>query len=208
MRRIIINENMLDVIDKSIKREQNITFYAFLSNVKAFIGNLLKEPLNAEITPFFKELGIRRSELINMLIERGVLIKENKISNENGVDKFNISYKVPRKNFEKNIKKIYIKLFEKNLPKVEPKLNEDGEGGATSAGACNASAPISPIGNVQRRRIYITQEQAERLEEATTTSSVGNYQYDVPFIFKGKNGKKDEAYIHRKPGGISMERKK
>ena len=65
-------------------------------------------------------------------------------------------------------------MFERNVPETDKELvSEEGEcGGATGS---DASGQYSqPLFGVQRRQIY-------DVEESTTTSTVGDYQYTVPF---------------------------
>lgn len=83
-----------------------------------------------------------------------------------------VKFKVPKKNFDRKLKRLYIRLFERNVPQTEV-VSEDGEtSGATGS---DASGQYSqPVFGMQRRDIY-------NVKEATTTSTVGDYQYDVPF---------------------------
>ena len=69
-------------------------------------------------------------------------------------------------------------------------------GGATSAESSGQfSQPVFPM---QRRTTY---NNSREIEEDTTTSSVGNYQYDVPFAgdketLSRKNGKGGSVSIN------------
>lgn len=191
--------------------EKEVTYYSFLSHIKAFLRSLLNDPVNCKVDDFFIENNLSKSKLIFLLKNKGIIIASEKIDDSSENDKndtiFKIKYLIPRKNFERKIKRLYSKLFEVNIPDKHS-LYEDGEGsiaGATSAVAVNNCAPVVPFGQVNRRKIYITDEQLKRLEEQLTTFNAGDYQYDVPFIFKDKNEKKDDAYIHNKKGGISVE---
>ena len=95
---------------------------------------------------------------------------------ENGNPKsatMKVRYAVPKKNFNRNLKRLYIRLFEQNLP-----INEEeggAMGGATSADSSGQfSQPLfsKPV----KQKPY-----TEVMDEASTTQTVGNYQYDVPF---------------------------
>lgn len=56
----------------------------------------------------------------------------------------------------------------------------DGIAGATSTSS-SGQYTVPVFGKpIKRKTMYITQEQAEYLKEATATSNAGNYQYDVP----------------------------
>lgn len=191
--------------------EKEVTYYSFLSHIKAFLRSLINDPINCKIDNFFLENNINKSKLLFLLKSKGIIISSEKIDDskedEGNNANFKIKYLIPRKNFERKIKRLYSKLFEKNLPS-EIYLKEEGDGGmagATSASVANDNAPVAPFGQVNRRKIYITNEQLKRLEEQLTTFNAGDYQYDVPFMFKDKDGKKDDAYIHNKKGGISVE---
>lgn len=213
MNRIILNNVV--ILKEAIEAEnEEVTYYSFLSHLKAFLANLLTDPINAKPDTFLLAHELNKGKLLNLLLNRGIIERESDVVDndvkENEQPTFKIKYKIPRKNFERKIKRLYSKLFEINLPPKIEKLEEDGEGGmlggATSASAVNDTAPIAPLGQVQRRKIYLTNEQLDKIEESTTTSSAGDYQYSVPFMFKPEGGGKDEAYIHRKPGGISVDR--
>lgn len=233
MRKIILNEKQLDIIKESNSiGDKKMTFFSFESNIKNFLSELLKNPIDAKLTPFLIKNGLSRKNIIDILLKRGVLEKTEKIVDvldDNGVNKdiFSLKYNVIRKDFDRKLKKIYYKLFEKNVPTVEKdvieaatpigivkNITEDGEGdggmvldgggGATGTEFDGAGQYSSPLSKPIRRKITVTQEQLDRIIEATTTSTAGDYQYDAPVEwFKG-----DEAYIHRKVGGIACSRRK
>lgn len=186
--------------------ENEITYYSFLSHLKAFLKDLLTDPINCKVDEYFYGINLNKHKLLNLLKRRDIIRTEEKIDDSIANKPiFKIKYLIPKKNFERKVKRLYSKLFEINLP-PKNNIHEDGEGGdlcgATSAAAVNDSAPIEPIG-LNRRKIYITPMQLNKLQEALTTFNAGNYQYDTPFIF---NNKDDETYIHNKKGGISVER--
>lgn len=189
-----------------------MTLYSFISLIKNFLGQLLINPIDAKPDKKLMAYGLYKSKLLSMLISRNIIERDEKIIDTNVEHpQFKVKYKIPRKNFERKLKRLYIKLFEVNVPKNNLSINEDGEGdfgGATSASVSNDNAPIAPFGQVQRKTIYINNKQLNKLQEIATTFNCGDYQYDVPFMFKDESGKKDDAYIHNKKGGISMDRKK
>ena len=112
-----------------------------------------------------------------------MLLKSEKISDkdENGDSKtatMKVKYQVPKADFNHKLKKLFIKLFERNTPKKQQSeiIGEDGECGAMGATGADASGAFEqPVFGVQRRQI-------SRNIDETDTCSVGNYQYDVPFI--------------------------
>lgn len=171
-----------------------ITFFGFLSHTKAFLKQLLVNPLNADIDDYLKDNGLDRKGLIGVLTEKNIIEKETKIEDKNGSDKFIVSYKIPKRNFERKMRRLYSSLFEKNEV-AENVLSETDCGGAMQGGGSNPEAGqyVSPFGKVQRKKIYVTEEQAEMLKEMGTTDA-GNYQYDVPLEFNGGN---DPTYNHQ-----------
>lgn len=186
------------------------TFYAFRSNVRSFLSSLLKDPINAKVSDFLKERGFTKQKLINILLKRDVLRRREKIDDkdkENGNINYVVKFNVVRDNFERKLKRIYNKYFEKN---EEREIDE-----ATACGAASG-AYVAPMGPVIRkeiaedckmkkgRKIYITEKQFEELKESLTTFNAGNYQYTAPFPVD----KNDPSMVHRKKGGISMERLK
>lgn len=206
-------------INENQNEENEVPFYTFLSHIKKFLANLLKEPSKTQVDDYLKELGITKTTLIKKLMDepkyretRKVLIRKEKVDDKDKKAQFSIKYSVIKHNFEKKIKRLHSELFEKNMPS---KINEDGEGGDVGAieGSTNASisgnadTPIMPLGNVQRRKIFrFSESQINRIkkmiDETTTTATLGNYQYDAPLSIS----KKDPSMKHRsKNGGISVE---
>lgn len=183
-RTIIITESMAQSLKESI------TEHKFNSNVKSFISQLLQDPVNTDVPKMFKDMGIKRSRLLNLLTNNNLIVRSEKISDkdENGNPKtatMLVKFKCPKKNFDRNLRKLFIRLFEKNLPKFEMN-EEDGGNGATSANSSGSfeTALDSPI---IRRPMPHT-----GLEETTSTSSVSdgnpeNMEYAVPFPVNKKD---------------------
>lgn len=159
---------------KLITEELTMSEYKFYNNVKDFLRTLLSDPINADVSLTFKKYGITRSKLLRMLLNNGIVEVDEKI---NDTDEFGnpktatmmVKYRVPKAKFEHKLKKLYIKLFEKNVP--EQTITEDGATGSDASGQF-----VQPAFGIQRRTF------ANDIEEATTTSTVGDYQYDVPFV--------------------------
>lgn len=182
---IVISENQ--VIE--LNEEFEMTEYKFYNNIKKFLSDLLADPINAQPTFLLNKYGFTRSRLIRKLIDIGLLDNKERISDkdENGEPKtatMLVKYKVPKKDFKKKLRRLWIRLFERNVPERKKKaidttnetmltnLNEEGEG-ATSA---DASGEFSqPLFSIQRRKMPV------EVEEATTTTTAGDYEYDVPF---------------------------
>ena len=186
------------------------TFYGFQSSVRHFLSELLSHPFKTKPNKYLTDRGMTRQKLINILLKRDVLRRHEKVDDTNPNEvKYVLKYNVVRKNFEKKLKRIYTKYFEQN--KEEKEIDE-----ATVCGA--ASGPvIAPLTTTPLRRnytnesidkkskkIYISEKQLEELKETLTTFNAGDYTYDAPISID----KNDPTLVHRKKGGISMERQK
>ena len=171
--------------------DEEVTYGEFKSHTKDFLKQLITKPSQAKIDDFLsnclREKGMSQSDFVRTLLSSGVIERKEKVDDglgENGSGKptFSIVYKVPGYRFEHKLKKLHISLFEENLP--GDVITEEG-GGATSCAFDGAGQFIQPMAPVQRRTIYMTEEQfnslMNSLDEATTTTNAGNYQYDVPF---------------------------
>lgn len=142
--------------------EQETTFYRFLSEIRAFLSKLVKDPIKADVSKYLKERMFNKTKTINVLLRNEVLERHEKILDSSNSDekepKYTVRYKVRKKDFENRIYKIYIKYFEKNLPEKSKKPVDECDcggaiGGATSSDVCNISAPTVPFGPIQRRGI-------------------------------------------------------
>ena len=203
MKKIYVNSETLNEAVSYLNDE--ITFFGFLSHTKDFLKKILTNPLNADVDEYLKKQGLDRKQLLNLLLDKNIVEKETKINDKSGKDKFAVKYNIPKRNFERKMRRLYSSLFEKNEIK-ESFITEEGEGGgATSADASGQF--VQPLfKNVQRRKIYVTNEQADLLKE-TDTQSTGDYEYDVAFNFNNGN---DPTFNHQNmiAGGISKKRKR
>lgn len=197
------------------------TFYAFQSNLRYFLSQLLKDPINCKVGEFFKERNFNKKKLINILLKRDVITRHEKIDDrdENSVT-YKVIYKVKRKNFERKIKRIYNKYFETPDAEIDEAtacggLSASADGGSSNGGS--AAGPVfqpltttpirrkigENIENNNNKRIFITEKQFTSLKEALTMSNVGDdITYDAPFPIK-----KNDPSLKRKPG-FSMKRLK
>lgn len=203
MKKIYVNKNILKEAVDYLNNE--MTFFGFISHLKFFLKQLLINPLYADIDDYLKQHGVERGDLINRLIEKDIIEKETKIEDKNGIDKFSVSYKIPKRNFERKIRRLYMTLFEQDNI-----ISEDGAtscGSAMQGGGLNPDAGqyTKPFSKVQRRKIYVTNEQYDILKEIATHDA-GDYQYDVPFKFNNGN---DPAYNHKNmiAGGVPTKKK-
>lgn len=156
--------------DMEMNNKEEVTMYSFESHLKSFLKSILTDPVNGDIDDFFKENGISKSNLIKSLKKMGMLEVEEKIDDETGQATMKIQYKVPKKNFDRNLRKLYIRYFERNVPprqKQEQNITEDGE--APMAGATNTSSSgqySQPVFPMQRRKIYATEDLEKMVSES------------------------------------------
>lgn len=212
IKRVIVRKDMLPLCEESSRK---MTFYSFLSNVKSFIADLMNNPVTAKPSEELRVRNISRSRLIQLLLSQGVVRKDEKIKDKdddgNPVtarmsvkyslpkaddEGSNTSFLVPKKNFERKLRKLYIRLFEKNLP--ERNVNEEGGDGCTNA--MSSGQFIQPMADVQRRTIGT---KTDSLDEVTTTFNTGDYEYDCPAL----GDKETLARKNGKGGSISVQRK-
>ena len=119
-----------------------MTKYAFNSRLKAYMKKLLTDPLRADTDEFLKHYGIDGPKALEILTKRvdpndensAIVIKKATIkdngTDENGKrlkDTFSVKYRIPRKNFDKKMRNLYISLFERHL--VDNPLLEEGAWG-------------------------------------------------------------------------------
>ena len=113
------------------------------------------------------------------------------------MDKFAIKYDINRENrenYNENMRRLYRNLFSDKWLNESRFISEE-MGGATSAAACNDSAPTVPFSDKNGRTIIITKEQAEWLAEellkedspAEMDTRFGNFGYDAPGLSTGKD---------------------
>ena len=193
MKKIYVNNTLLkEAVDYL---NNDITFFGFLSHTKAFLKDLLVNPIDADTDDYLKRNGLDRKTMIDILMSKNIIEKNTSLNDENGVDKFMISFRIPKRNFERKMRRLYTFMFEKNEISESEVLKETDCAGTMQGGGENPDAGqvVTPLGKVQRRRIYVTNEQLEMLKE-TSTQDAGDYQYDVPMNF---NNGKDPAFDHK-----------
>lgn len=170
---IIIDESVLE----QIKDDYKMTEFRFNSNVKKFLHDLLVDPINADTNDLMKANGLDRNTLMKRLRDCGIVTSKQHINDkdENGNPKsatMKVRYAVPKKNFDRKLKRLYISLFEQNLP-----INEEDGGGGFISGGGDAGQFSQPLFNKPvRQKAY-----NDVMDEGSTTQTVGDYEYDVPF---------------------------
>ncbi len=118
--KIYLNENKLILLKESENDE--VTFFKFFTEVKNFIKDLLDDPIGAKPSGFFKNYGISKSILLNKMMDRDIISKKENIDEPNDADgkmksMHYLQYRVPRKNFEQKIKRLYSYFFENGKKK-------------------------------------------------------------------------------------------
>lgn len=174
--------------------EKETTFYRFYSEIRGFLSKLISDPIKAEPSKYLKDRNFRKTNLINILINRGIVERHESIKDQTNSDAkkptYIVKYKVRKKDFETKIHRIYSKYFEKNLP--EKKENEIDEatscGGAGGANGMGYDVPLfggNPISqkkvneNVSKsgqgaRKVYITKEQFDFIQENINSVNAGD----------------------------------
>lgn len=121
---------------------KEMTRYAFISHVEDYLKQLLKDPLHADTDEFLKYHGLNGPDTLSLLLKRSIPDDENsailmkKISiKDNGMDEngnrlkdsFTVKYSIPRKDYNKKMRNLYINLFENNIIENSP-INEGAWG--------------------------------------------------------------------------------
>ena len=200
---IVINESDFTRLSDISK----MTEQKFHANVRRFISQLLADPVNTKVPDIFALHNITRSALLAQLLggKDPVLFRKQKISDrdENGQPKtatMMVKFICPKKNFDKKLQRLFIKMFEKNLPPKKEKeivdeLNEDGATGCCGAidgmggEGARGGACITSMG-VQKRSMPTD------IKETTATTNVGNYEYPARPL-----GDKKSCARHNGEGG-------
>jgi len=102
-------------VQKFLKEEkEEVTYYLFLSQLKEFLRLLLSKPISCELPQFFRDRGYTKGKMIEYLVKSGIVERTEKINTEIPEDvQLEVSYVVPKKDFERKVKIMYIKLFDK-----------------------------------------------------------------------------------------------
>ena len=163
---IKLNESQLNELSDATK----LTEYKFYNNVQRFLSDLLKDPVGAKVPFLLQANNIARNQLLYHLKSNGIINRYQKISDKDSrgnpkTARMIIKYSVPKKDFAKKMKRLFIDLVAKNVPeKIEKMISEDlGKdidecdcGGAMGATAGNESSRKMPV----------------EIDETTTASTV------------------------------------
>lgn len=173
---IVISESMARMLQEAAAP----TEYKFTVKLKQFLHDLLVDPSSAQVPDVFTLAGYNRSRLVKSLISNNIIERDDKISDtdEDGQPKpatMRVKYRVPKKDFDRKIKRLYIKLFERNLPE-KPIDEEACGGGLAGSTSSDSSGQFSqPTFGIQRKLMP-----TQVMDETTATTSVGDYEYTAP----------------------------
>jgi 8-oxo-dGTP pyrophosphatase MutT (NUDIX family) len=97
--------------------KDEVTFYEFFVKVKGFLKELLNNPIEAKPDVFFRKQGITKGMLMNKMMDRDIIHKDEdikEITDDDGNLKsyHHLQYKIPKKNFERKIRRLYMYFFE------------------------------------------------------------------------------------------------
>ena len=186
-----------------MRKEKELTRYAFLTHMTAFVKALLKHPTNARVDEFLKSKGIDEVKAVEMLTtpiidgdpDSRILRKKEKIKkNEEGKDVFVIQYSLLPGQYTNKMRNLYISRFEDNIVESVEQMGNIKE--TTSAGSSGQFVGKLNDKPIRRKVIFMTEEQVENIKKQlkeTDCASVGNFAYDAP-CFGDKN---DPAYNHK-----------
>lgn len=126
--------------------DEEITRYGFISHMESYIKQLLQNPEKASVDDYLMKFGINSPKALVMLLKRtdpsdetsAVLIRKESIKpdendmTDKGVpkDKFHVKYRLPRKDYMKKMRNLFISLFE-NYKVNNDIINEVNEGEIT-----------------------------------------------------------------------------
>ena len=175
---IKLNESQLNELSDATK----LTEYKFYNNVQRFLSDLLKDPVGAKVPFLLQTNNIARNQLLYHLKSNGIINRYQKISDKDSrgnpkTARMIIKYSVPKKDFAKKMKRLFIDLVAKNVPeKIEKMISEDlgkdidecdcGDAMGATAGNESMGQFSRPLFGVQRRKMPV------EIDETTTASTV------------------------------------
>lgn len=116
-------------------KNNEMTLWAFAEHMKAYLKKLLNTPLKADTDSFLKSHGIDGPKALELVTKKidpadensAIVIKKTSIkdngSDEDGnrlKDSFTVKYRIPRKDYTKKMRNLYISLFENHIIKGSP----------------------------------------------------------------------------------------
>jgi 8-oxo-dGTP pyrophosphatase MutT (NUDIX family) len=154
MKTIKLNESQLNEIADATK----LTEFKFYNNVQRFLSDLLKNPVGAKVPFLLQANNIARNQLLYHLKSNGIINRYQKISDKDSqgnpkTARMVIRYSVPRKDFAKKMKRLFIDLVAKNVPeKIEKMLSEEYSFGDQLKLMKGSPLTMGIIGNLKYRQ--------------------------------------------------------
>ena len=189
-----------------------VTFFKFFTEVKNYLKDILRDPLNAKPSKFFTQHGISKSELQNRLLERGVIVRKEdikEIEDDNGNLKslHYVRYSIPRSDFEHKMHRLYSHFFENGKKKENIGENMKSVIRITESDIHNIvyNAASKIIKNLMEDGGFVggdgsaASNASGTLNGATNAQMSSNAQYDAP-AFGGLVMKRKDPTMYRKNG--------
>lgn len=136
-RKVLVTTEQCKILQEMTEdMREEMTEFAFKSNVRAFLKSLIGNPLEAKPSLKLISKGLTKNKLLYHLINANVLQKEEKIkdTDENGnrvSPTMSVKYKIPKENFDRKLRKLYIKLFDNNDTKEVDECTDAGSVGGS-----------------------------------------------------------------------------
>lgn len=134
MRKIIIKEDSLGLLKRS---NEEVTYFEFMSSLKAFLKLLLSDPYNADVDELFKSHGYSRNDVLGKLKELHMVVptenvtetpKDELDANSKLVAKHTIKYDIPRKRFKEKSQVMFKEMFGSNVFLERANYNRNKKG--------------------------------------------------------------------------------
>lgn len=145
---------------------KEMTEYKFISNIKAFLTRLMDDPVHADVPESLALNGYDRRRMIAILRKNNIIERHEKISDKD--DEGNpkkatmlVSYKVPKNNLDRKLKKLYIKLFEVNVPPKEMNENFEDDLRMMKASPLTMGVIAPPEGKHPTPEVWLANKAAE-----------------------------------------------
>lgn len=168
MIKIYLTEEQISLLNDDSKKNEEVTFYEFVVNVKQFLKDLLKKPSTAEPSSLLLKLTKSKDELVRKMKGIGLIKSSERIDEvpveedkhpygKKMVAKRYITYTIPKARFSEKMKELYNDVVNNK----ENLVNEDGEGATTcgsvmQGGGTNPSAGQYdvPFKSLQRKKFW------------------------------------------------------
>lgn len=118
MKLVYIKESKVGILKES---EEELTFLRFFVEVKKFITDLLTDPIHARPSLTLVSHGLDNDNLRRKLQDEMVIVKKENINEPHNEvtgeieSRYYLSYKVPKKDFKKKLRRLYQKIFESGI---------------------------------------------------------------------------------------------